>query len=384
MVYLDYAATSPVRPEVVTKIQQVLQENYGNPSSTYRLGKNAKMELMQARQDFANILGVDSHSLYFTSGATESNNWALRSQAHQARKLGLGNHIVASAIEHPSVKNVLKHLESQGFEVSYINPDASGQFKLTDFQAASKANTIGWTAMAVNNEVGAILPIRELGQAAKELGYWFHVDTVQAIGHLDWSFADLPCTSFVGSGHKFQAPKGIGFLVYQPFQKEMVLEPLLYGGGQEASKRSGTENIPYIAGMSHALTLMQADLDQVLKQHQDLSRYLFDQMDQTGIDYESNGDSDHQAAHIHNLWLKGIPASQVLIQMDLAGIYLSAGSACSAGSIQPSAVLQAYYPGQEDRWQESIRISFGRETSRADIDQFIKVLSELVHRKRQK
>lgn len=377
MTYLDYAATSPLREEVLEIVTHHLGETFGNPSSTYGPGKSAKLTLLKGRREFADTFDVDVNDIYFTSGATEANNWAIQSQAYQARRLGKGNHIVATAIEHPSVAKVLAHLEEDGFEVTYLNPNQEGEILPEDFLAASRATTIGWVAMAVNNELGTILPVFDLGVLAEERGYWFHVDTVQAVGHLNWDFASLKATSFVGSGHKFYAPKGVGFLIYRPFDSKMTLLPLLHGGGQERHKRSGTENVPYIIGMTKALVLMQEELDELADRHKVLKDYLLKELDKTGVHYELNGSKGDQVDYITSIWIKGIPASLILIQMDMAGIYVSAGSACSAGSVQPSAVLKAYYPNQSDRWAESIRISFGRTTQKEDIDAFIKVLSQI-------
>lgn len=382
MIYLDYAATSPVRKEVIETINEAMITYYGNPSSTYRLGKAAKHQLQVARDKMASLLNVSESELFFTSGATEANNWALRSQAEKARQLGKGNHLVISAIEHPSVLNVARRLEKDGFDVTYIMPDAEGRITLDAYVNATNETTTGWVAMAVNNEVGSILPVKDLGEAAREKGLWFHVDAVQAIGHLGWDFQEIPCTSFVGSGHKFYSPKGIGFLVYRPWSEGMKLEPLLYGGGQEHSKRSGTENTPYILGMTTALDIISAEAETTLSRYHELQRYLLRCLAEEQIEVELNGDCHNRVPYINGLWIKGQPASQILIQMDLAGIYISAGSACSAGSLTESEILKAYYPDQPERWNESVRVSFGTSTTPEDIDQFVLQLKKLIERKR--
>ncbi|MGO4927243.1 cysteine desulfurase family protein [Fundicoccus sp. Sow4_D5] len=381
MIYLDYAATTPVREEVVQTIQEALINSFGNPSSTYRIGKASKHQLTLARAELARILGVHESEIFFTSGATESNNWALRSQAEQAFKLGKGNHIVSSAIEHPSVMEVLEYLAMSGFDITYVQPTAEGEITTEAYLAATTDQTIGWVAMAVNNEVGSLLPIQALGELAKAKDIWFHVDTVQAIGHLAWDFSQISCTSFVGTGHKFYAPKGIGFLVYRPWSNDMRLQALLHGGGQEADKRSGTENLPYILGMVKGLTLLANEAADNLERHQALQAYFYAELSANGIAYEVNGHPDERVPYINNIWLKDCLASQLLIMMDLAGVYISAGSACSAGSLTESNVLKAYYPGQSDRWKQSLRISFGKDTMKADIDTFIKHIKQFVERK---
>lgn len=378
MIYLDYAATTPVDPKVQETITHALKEYFGNPSSLYRLGKTSKNQLMLARQKLRDLLQINEDAaLYFTSGATEANNWALRAQAFKARELGLGKHIVTTTIEHSCVEEDLLYLEKQGFEVTRIAPNKEKAFGLEQFVEATREDTIGWSAMAVNNELGTVLPIKELGQWAKENNLWFHVDSTQAVGYLSTHPDDLVCTSFTGSGHKFYAPKGIGFLVYQPWNKDISLQPIFRGGGQEYKMRSGTENLPYILGMVKALELMQADHAKHQDLFTDLSEYLFTELDKAGVDYQRNGSQTHHNHRIHNIWLKGHLASQVIIHLDLAGIYISAGSACSAGSVTPSRILKAYYPEEEALWGESIRISFGKLTTKEDIDELVKALKKL-------
>ena len=381
MIYLDYAATNPVRPQVIDCIHQSLVDDYGNPSSIYQKGKQSKIKLMHARRQMADLLGVSSTDLYFTSGATEANNWALRHQAYEARKLGLGNHIVATAIEHPSVAEVLHTLSQDGFEITYIYPNRQGHFIPDDFHKATHSQTIGWVAMAVNNELGTILPIKELGNLAKELAIWCHVDAVQMIGHEDTSDLIDAATSFVGSAHKFGGPKGIGFLVYQPWNLKMTLKPLIYGGGQESKQRSGTENLPYILGMVEALKLSQIEKDQFRQESQLYKSTIIRELEAASIDFEINGPSQESVPYILNLWLKDINASQILIKLDLKEIYVSAGSACSAGSLTESPVLKAYYPDQPSRWQQSLRLSFGYGTQMADIKAFTQILIELLEGK---
>lgn len=378
MTYLDYAATTPVDPQVAECIFDTMTKFFGNPSSTYHLGKESKHLLLSSRQKIKDLLGLPKESqLYFTSGSTEAINWALMFQARKANELGLGNHIVASSIEHSAVREVLLALEKEGFEITWIDPQSDHQFLVDQFVDASNENTIGWTAMAVNNELGSVLPIQDLGQQAKHMGLWFHVDATQAVGYQKVDAENMPCTSFCASGHKFYAPKGIGFLVYQPWNDAMTLKPMILGGGQEYKMRSGTENIPYIVGLAKALELMLEDQRKSPNHYQILSQYFFDQLTKAGIEFEQNGDIIHHNHRVHNIWIKGHLASQMMIQLDLAGIYLSAGSACSAGSVKPSRILKAYYPENEALWRESLRVSFGRYTNEAQIDQLIMALKKI-------
>ena len=243
MIYLDYAATTPVHKEVQEVIHYHLAETFGNPSSNYPVGQAAHEVLEQSRQQIAATIGVRASEVIFTSGATEADNWAVLSQARRARELGRGDHLVSTRIEHPAVMEALAQLEREGFQVTYLEPEDQ-EYRLEAFQAATTDQTTGWIAMAVNNEVGSRLPVEVLGQAALDQGLWFHTDTAQAINNLALNLADLPCTSCVIAGHKLYAPKGIGVLVYRPQDAEMVLEPQVIGGGQEGGLRSGTENIP--------------------------------------------------------------------------------------------------------------------------------------------
>ncbi|MGX7106750.1 cysteine desulfurase family protein [Hutsoniella sourekii] len=381
MIYLDYAATTPIAEEVIETINQSLQVDFGNPSSIYRIGKHAKFLLEQARRQMADLMGIQSNDLYFTSGATEANNWAIRSQAYLARDKGLGNHLVASDIEHPSVKEVLVSLESEGFQITYLRPNLKGQYLVSDFLEASNEETIGWIMMAVNNEVGSILPVQELGKLAQENDYFFHVDTVQAMGLELENPGQLLATSWVGSAHKMSGPKGIGFLVYRPWKANQAIHPLIFGGGQESGKRSGTENLAYIQGMVKAYQLAKEHQTSNQKKMEELSDYFYGLLDQAAIDYEINGDPNNKVANIHNLYFPGHKASQLLIRLDLADIYVSAGSACSAGSLTPSRILQAYYPDQADRWQESLRLSFGPHTQFEELDQFVDTLEKILKEK---
>lgn len=378
MIYFDYAATTPVRREVAETIQAALTDTFGNPSGVYGVGRHAKSVLTRARREMADTLGVRSEELYFTGGATEGDNWAIRSQAAAARAAGRGNRIVATAIEHPAVAETLAYLETTGFTVTYVAPQADGGYRVADFIEASTPETIGWVAMAVNNETGDLLPIVELGKAAKERGIWFHVDTVQAVGRLGWDFSQIPCTSFVGSAHKLYGPKGVGFMVYRPWENAapLPLQPLMYGGGQERGLRSGTENVPYIAGMAQALRLAYAEAEDAMRRDRECEKRLCDALVAAGGAAERNG-GPNCVPYIISLWLPGIPAVQAVIQADLAGLAISAGSACSAGSVAPSRVLSAYYPDAPARASESIRLSFGRGTDTEAIDAAVKFLIAL-------
>lgn len=380
--YLDYAATRSVLPEVVAEVTAHLVDTYGNPSSVSTIGKKAKRVLESARERIAAALQVEQTAIYFTSGATESNNWLIRSQALKARQLGKGNHLVCLAVEHPSVMEVCEQLSAEGFSVNQVavTPSMSDEQLVAAFDQLTTNQTIGWVMMAVNNELGTVYPVEQLSNRARERGIWCHVDAVQALGKLplDWSKIG---SSLTFSGHKIGAPKGIGLAIYQPLQQEMSLTPLLVGGGQERGFRSGTENVPYIAGLALAVELAQQRQSEMERHSEQLRDYLATRLREAGVTFERNGGMK-MVASIINLWLPNMIASQLLIQTDLRGIAISAGSACSAGSLIPSKTVEHYYPQPVQRARESIRVSFGLETTVEELDQFVKIIQGIYERKR--
>lgn len=375
MIYLDYAATTPIDPKVANRMVEVMTNEFANPSASYQAGKHLKYKINQGRKQILDQLGFQGGEIYFTSGATEANNWAIMSQAYQARQLGYGHHLVAAAIEHPSVLETLSYLEGKGFEVTLIDPEPDGRYRAETFIKASRPDTSGWISMAVNNETGQILPIESINQAARQYVQWHHVDAVQALGKLDFPLGQMGASSYAISGHKIYGPKGIGALIYTPFEADMTLFSFIHGGGQEKGKRSGTENTLGILALVEAVKLMGPKDQQRLLE---LNKYLHQALERAKIDYEVNG--QETVPNIVNLYLPKLVASQILIQMDLAGIAISAGSACSAGSLQVSHVLQALYPKEDRRHQASIRISFGRTTQESDFDAFIEILKRMQER----
>lgn len=377
MIYLDNAATTPIFPEVIDVITEQLQSMYLNPSAIYQGGKKAKRLITNARREIAEIYGIEPKQLYFTSGASEANNWAIKNLALNSQVNGEGNHLVATMIEHPSVHDVLTYLETKGFEVTYLLPNEEGIIDAQQFIQATTDQTIGWVAITVNNETGTQLPIETIAEAANERELWLHVDAVQVQPHQVKELLSFPVTTLVGSAHKFNGPKGIGYLIQQNDHRSQNLTPFIHGGGQEMGLRSGTENVPYIVGMAKAITLSNQQGYSKMRQCEQLTDYLYQSLRQAGVTYERNGSQEvsHQVNYIHNIWLKDQDASQLLIRADLAGIAISAGSACSAGSLQPSRILQAFYPDQPERWNQSVRLSFGYQTTTADIDAFITLLT---------
>lgn len=370
MHYLDYAATTPVDIQVAQVIMEGLSF-YSNPSSVYQAAKHEKHAIQVARDTIQKTFNFLDGQFYFTSGASEANNWALIQQALIARQEGLGHHIVTTAIEHPSVLEPLRYLETLGFTVTYLQP-LNGVYSVDQFVEASTKETCGWVCMAVNNEVGSVLPIKALGKVAKEYVAWYHVDAVQWFANDLVDLSDLGASTISISAHKIYGPKGIGGLFYQSIHPQMRLTPYLHGGGQERGMRSGTENTAYIKAFAKAVQLLSKDDLDHKKQIKD---YLFQRLDQKGIPYQVNG--TNQVDGIVSLYLPNLLASQLLIRMDMAGIAISAGSACSAGSLKTSHVLAAYYPKDNLRHQSSIRLSFGRSLDREAMDAFIDVIENI-------
>lgn len=372
MHYLDHAATTPVSQSVQQMIAKELMA-YGNPSSTYRIGREQKQKIQKIKKQILSELSADStDSIIFTGSGSEANNLVFESVIQQfSREKG---HLMISAIEHPSVKKAAYAAEQLGFEVSEILPDSSGMITVEAVEAALRPDTRLVSVMMVNNETGVRQPIQEIGLLLKDQACYFHTDAVQAFTQEEIAVDQLHIDYLSASGHKINVPKGIGFL-YRNHQ--VPLHALIKGGGQEDGWRAGTENVPYMMGLSVGIE-EAVQTRKIKNQHfVALQQYLFEQLTNHAIAYEVNGSVTNKSPHICNLWLKGIPASQALIVCDLGQVAISAGSACSAGSLEPSPVLTAMFPEQVERVQQSIRLSFGLETTFADIDAFIAALSSI-------
>lgn len=373
MIYFDHAATTPLDPRVLEVYIKTLKETYGNPSALHRLGKKANGLLREARETLARIYGADPHEVYFTSGATESNNWALISQARAYGKKGK-KEILTSSLEHPAVVKTLAYLEKEGFRVIPI-PPREGKICLEDFAEKITDQTGGLVCMAVNNETGDILPLEDLGNLARDRGLFFHVDGVQGMALQEIDFKEIYFTSLTCSGHKYYGPKGMGFLLTKNLATP--LDSFHHGGGQEFGKRPGTVDVPGAVALAKALSLAYEEAEENQEKMEDLKSYLLESLDKASIAYEVNGLRGQKSPRICNLWLKGQQADKVLMALDLEGVCLSAGSACSAGTLQESPVLASIYPGEEDRLKESVRLSFGRENTREEIDELIESLRKI-------
>lgn len=364
-VYLDNSATTKPTPEVVAAINRAYSEYYGNPSSLHRKGLEAERVLSQARREIASAIGAAPEEILFTSGGTESNNLAI---AGFLRRAGHRNKFIATTkIEHPSVLNVFKKLEADGFEVAFLNPDPSGIVNLNEVKAVLEKEPALLSVMLVNNETGAIQPITEIAQLLRSSGKKtvFHVDAVQAFGKVPFRVNSLNVDLLSVSGHKFHGPKGVGALFVK---KGVRLEPLFFGGNQEAGLRSGTENLPAIAGMSAAVEQTVKSLTGDIAKMRLLKNRLQNEIERNIPDIRINSPSEANCApHILNVSFLGVKSEILLHALEQDGIYVSSGSACSSRKRSFSHVLQAM--GRSGAELDSaVRFSFNRFNELAEID----------------
>jgi len=374
MLYLDYAATTPPYDEVVDAVAEVMKSHYGNPSSLHRLGVEAETLLRKSREVIANALQVERSEIKFTSGGTESNNLAIRGVAAAYRNRG--NHLITTQIEHPSVLETLRDLEREGFRVTYLPVDETGSVRIQDVEAALTEDTILVSVMYVNNEMGRIQPIAEIGKLlAKHPKTLFHVDAVQGIAKLPLSPRELGIDLLSASAHKFRGPKGIGFLYCREHVKPASL---LTGGGQEGGLRSGTENVPLIVGMAKALRMATEGLDAAIAQKYRLRRILaegiksIDPLLLSGSEKESD-----MAPHIVHFSFPGMNAEVVVHALEKRDICISTKSACASDEVKPSDVLLAM-GYDRDRAAGGLRVSFAESHTEDDMRRFIKALEEVV------
>ncbi|NJE64155.1 cysteine desulfurase [Enterococcus durans] len=366
-IYLDHAATTPMHPQVITEMTMIMQETFGNPSSIHGFGRLAHEKLETARQIIADTLQVNDHEIIFNSGGTEGDNTAILETAF-SRKVK-GKHLITTAIEHPAVLNAMKYLETKGFEVTYLPVDEKGNISLEDFEQALREDTILVSIMYGNNEIGNLMPIKEIGERLREHPAYFHTDAVQAYGNQTIHPKDLGIDLLSVSAHKINGPKGVGFL----YKKDGVNIPaMLLGGEQEEKRRAGTENLAGIWGMAKAAELLTVEEREARSEkYAGFQQMILEELEKQGIDVQVNGDLENKLPHVLNLRLPGVVNDLLLMKLDLNGIAISTGSACTAGNIEPSHVLEAMYGKDTPILKESIRISFGYGNTKEDIQKFI-------------
>ncbi|RST73913.1 cysteine desulfurase [Siminovitchia acidinfaciens] len=353
-IYLDHAATTPVHPMAAEKMGAIIQGIYGNPSSIHAYGRQARQVLDEARVKIARTIHANDKEIVFTSGGTEADNLAIIGAAYANRDKG--KHVITSAIEHHAVLHACQFLEREGFEVTYIQPDQNGLIHPEEVERSLRNDTILVSIMFVNNEVGTIQPIKEIGSLLKDHQAYFHTDAVQAYGTENIDVNDLQVDLMAISSHKINGPKGVGCLYIKDGTR---IDPLFYGGEQELKRRPGTENLVSIAGFAEAATITSSMLEEKGRLYQQLKDEFIKTLKAEKVDFVINGSEEHSVPHVLNISFPGTDVESLLVNLDLAGIAASSGSACTAGSVEPSHVLTAMFGSGSDRTHNSIRFSFG-------------------------
>ncbi|HHB2170553.1 cysteine desulfurase family protein [Bacillus cereus group sp. BfR-BA-01424] len=362
-IYLDHAATSPTHPEVVEKMIPYMTETFGNPSSIHFYGRQTRHAVDEARRACARSIHASPNEIIFTSGGTEADNLALIGVARANRHKG--NHIITTQIEHHAILHTCELLEREGFEVTYLPVDETGRVQVSDIQKALTEETILVSVMFGNNEVGTMQPIAEIGKLLKEHQAYFHTDAVQAYGLVEINVKEFGIDLLSISAHKINGPKGVGFLYAGTNVK---FEPLLIGGEQERKRRAGTENVPSIVGLHHAILLAEKTREQKNAQYEEFKDIMVSVFQNEGITFEVNGNLEYRLPHVLNISFTGMNIEPFLVNLDLAGIAVSSGSACTAGSIDPSHVLVAMFGKDSDQIRSSVRFSFGLGNTKEQIE----------------
>ena len=376
IIYLDHAATTATRPEVVDAMLPYFTENFWNPSSVYTPALNNRKVVDESRETIARSLGTTAENIYFTAGGSESDNWALKCTAEAyANK---GKHIITSKIEHHAILHTCEYLEKKGFEITYIDVDENGILKLDDLKAAIRPDTILISVMFANNEIGTSQPIKVIGEIAREHGIVFHTDAVQAYGHVQTRVDELPIDMMSASGHKINGPKGIGFLY---IRKGVKIRSFVHGGAQERSRRAGTENIPGIVGLAAAVKKNFANMEERTRKETELRDYLIERIEKEIPYCRLNGHRTDRLPNNVNFSFQFIEGESLLIMLDMKGICASSGSACTSGSLDPSHVLLAIGLPHEIA-HGSLRMTLSEENTKEEIDFVADELKGIVERLR--
>lgn len=376
MIYMDHSATSPVDPEVFEAMKPYFTNEFGNASTLYSLGRNAKNAMEAARQEVATIIGADTKEIIFTSGGTESDNIAILGTARKLKNKG--NHIITSDIEHPAVEETCKYLEKNGYKVTYLPVYEEGIVRVKDLEAAITDETILITIMHANNEIGTIQPIAEIGKIANERGIYFHTDAVQTVGKIPVNVSEMNVDMLSLSSHKLYGPKGIGALY---IKKGVRIEPLMYGGGHERGFRPGTENIPGIVGLGKACSIASQNLESNARKLTNLRDKLIDAVLEQNKDSYLNGHRTKRLPNNANFRFDAIEGESLILNLDFKGIAASTGSACSSTKLEASHVLLAIGLEKEEA-HGSLRISLGIENTEEDIDYTVTAIKEVVEKLR--
>ena len=372
MIYLDNAATTKTRPEVVEAMLPYFSEFYGNPSSIYDFSSKSREAVAHAREVIAHSLGAKTNEIYFTAGGSESDNWALVAAAEAYA--GKGKHIITSKIEHHAVLHTCEYLEKRGFEVTYLDVDEQGVVKIDELRKAIRPDTILISIMFANNEIGTIEPIRQIGQIAKENGILFHTDAVQAYCHVPISVDEYNIDMLSASAHKLQGPKGIGFLY---IRKGVKIRSFIHGGAQERKRRAGTENVPGIVGFGKAVEIAMETMEERTSKEGRLRDYLMEQVMEKVPFTRINGSRTERLSNNVNFAFQFIEGESLLIKLDMAGICGSSGSACTSGSLDPSHVLLAIGLPHEIA-HGSLRLTLSEENTMEEMDYVAEQIRQIV------
>lgn len=372
-IYLDHAATSPMAEEVIEVYTAEMKEVFGNPSSIHQTGRKARKKVDDARTILAKSIGAHETEITITSGGTEADNYAVFGTAY-ARK-NEGKHIITTQIEHHAVLHACEQLEKDGFEVTYLPVDKNGLISINDLKNSLREDTILVSVMYANNEVGVIQPIVEIGELLKDHPAYFHTDAVQAYGSLSIDVITSHIDLLSVSSHKINGPKGIGFL-YQ--RKGILLKPIFYGGQQERKKRAGTENVPAIVAFAKAVQLKQTTFTDGNVEYNQLKQVFLSELERLKVPFQVNGSQESVLPHVVNISIPNTDVETFLVQLDLAGIDASSGSACTAGSIDPSHVLVAMYGESTPELRNSVRFSFGLNNTEEQVLEAANKISKIV------
>ena len=375
-IYLDHAATTKLRKEVLDTMLPFLTEQYGNPSTIYTVGREAKKAVDTAREQVAKAINSQTNEILFTGSGTEADNWAIKGIAYANKHKG--KHIITSSIEHHAVLHTCEFLQKEGFDITYIPVDSEGIIDLKELKKAIRPDTILISVMLANNEIGTIQPIKEISQIAKKHGIYLHTDAVQAVGSIPVDVADLGVDLLSLSGHKFYGPKGVGVLYIKNGTK---ISPFMHGGGQERGKRAGTENVANIVGIGKAIELATKDISTYSTHLQKLRDMTIENILKTIPHSRLNGHIEKRLPGNVNISFEYIEGESILLMLDSKGISASSGSACTSGSLDPSHVLLAIGLPHEIA-HGSLRLTFGQENTKEDVKYLLEILPPIIEKLR--
>ena len=376
MIYLDNAATTKVNKKVLESMMPYFSEIYCNPSAAYSFATKGRIAIEEARNYAAKLIGASDMEIYFTSGGSESDNWAIKAVAESFSDKG--KHIITTKIEHHAVLHTCEYLERHGFDITYLNVDSDGKVRLDELKKSIREDTILISVMTANNEIGTIQPVAEIGKIAHEKGILFHTDAVQAYGHIPMNVDEMNIDLLSASGHKFNGPKGVGIMY---IRKGVKIRSFIHGGSQERGRRAGTYNVPGIAGLGTAAKLAMENMAKRAEKEKELRDYFIDRIS-AEIPYTVlNGHREDRLPNNINFCFRFVEGESVLIMLDQAGICASSGSACTSGAIDPSHVLRAI--GLSDEMaHESLRLTLSYENTKEEIDTVVGELKRIVERLR--